>query len=161
MPIPVAKKFDPRSRSVKAVGNVSLETEDADFLAQGFRYMNEGLKYYMTAMRILYSEAESELRGFFNPGEWEYIARCLRGVEGVLGRNYTDVSAALSKDDLCRTLRQCRQRDKALLCNVNAYELCDKIRDNLTSLHVMVIRRRVFDFWYSGKGEDIEAWAAY
>ena len=161
MPIPVAKRVDPRSRAVKSICQLSLDTEDVDFVLQGFRYVNEGVRYYLSAMRLLYSEAESELSGFFNPGEWEYMARCLRGVEGVFGRNYTDAASALSKDDLCRTLRQVRHRAKATLCGVSGYRLADKIASNLTSVHIMVIRRRVYDFWAHGSEDEIGEWSKY
>ena len=113
-------------------------------------------------MRRLYGEAESELRGFFVFNEWEYIARCLRGLDCIKGRNRYDTATATSKADLCRVLRQTSNQARSELCGVDAYALCDRIMGSLGALHVLVVRRRVYELWSMPRPEEsLPMWCQY
>ena len=157
------KSNNPRSRKRQIIiKNLLLEYEDLEFLSVGFTGAPMGIIYYCRIMRRLYADAESELRGFFSPNEWEYIARCLRGLELVTGKNRFDSSGATSKSELCRVLRQTSNQARAELCGVDAYALCDRIMGSLGALHVLVVRRRVYELWSMPRPEEsLPMWCQY
>ena len=62
----------PEKRVVKPLlKNMRVDYEDWLFLSVGFHAPQDGMLYYIRIMRRLYGDAESELRGFFAPHEWE------------------------------------------------------------------------------------------
>ena len=165
--INMQSKRDVRAAPEKRVAkpllkNMRVDYEDMLFLSVGFHAPQDGMLYYIRIIRRLYGDAESELRGFFAPNEWEYIARCLRGLDCTKGRNRYDTATATSKADLCRVLRQTSNHARAELCGVDAYALCDRIMGSLGALHVLVVRRRVYELWSMPRPEEsLPMWCQY
>ena len=91
-----------------------------------------------------------------------FRSRCLRGLDCIKGRNRYDTATATSKADLCRVLRQTSNQARAELCGVDAYALCDRIMGSLGALHVLVVRRRVYELWSMPRPEEsLPVWCQY
>lgn len=135
--------------------SVRLDQDDADYIQHKGRgaSFNEALRNCVKLLRDMEAEGLAEIRGYFQPNEWKFLANVLKG----------DEQPIASKNELCRRVMRIR-----LLVVLTSYfgiepaKIVDKIQA-LNACHVTAITQRIFDYWNNGEpqGVDINDWSRY
>lgn len=164
MTVSHARRQDPTQRKrlrVRLRLQMDVTPADADFILETHHHMTDGVELCIRLMREVVSRAYTELAGFFAPEEWKYIALCLKGLDGLsYSARKVDVAELLSPNSLCRLLKKTQNRAKEQLCGVDRVELAERIRNNLTEIHIYAIRRRVREL-YIEPHADLDDWCRF
>lgn len=112
---------------------------------------NAALRYFVHIIRYLEAEGLAEIRGYFEPKEWKFMADVLKD------RN----EPVWEKNELIRAVMEIRHMEaKTSYYGVEPAALCDKIRQ-LNSIHVLALTERVYQFWHRSELVKMDEWARY
>lgn len=115
------------------------------------RSFNSAIRFFVHILRDLEAEGLAELRGYFEPKEWKFMADAMK-------RNTEPI---WSKNELQRIIMDIRNMEAtASYYDVIPAKLVDKIA-NLNSIHVLAVTQRVHEFWERSEGVTMDEWARY
>ena len=132
---------------------VRLEKDDWNYIyskGRG-RTFNQAIKFFVHIMRDIEAEGLAEIRGYFRPNEWKFMAEALkRSTEPIWAKN-----------ELIRLIMEIRNMEAtSSYYDVKPALLCDKIR-GLNAVHVLAVTQRVHEFWLRSEGVSFDEWAQY
>lgn len=119
---------------------------------KGFGHtFNESLRYFIRYVRDMEGEGLAELRGYFTPNEWKYMADALDNCSQPIW----------SRNELSRKVMEIRNLEaKRSYYNIDLSELCEKI-SSLSPIHVMVVSQRIHEFWDRSQAVTMDEWSKY
>lgn len=133
---------------------VRFEWDDYNYIrnkATSEHTFNKCLAIYIRLMREIEGEALAELRGYFKPNEWKFIADALKQCRELQA----------SKNELQRQIMMIQNLEaKSQFYQVVPTELCEKIAA-LSSIHVLCVYQRVNEFWNRSTLVSMDEWARF
>lgn len=133
---------------------VRFEWDDYKYLrnkAPSERTFNKCLATFIRIMREIEGEALNELRGYFKPNEWKFMAEALKDCREL----------QCSKNELQRQVMLIQNMEaRAQFYQVVPAELTEKIA-TLSSVHVLCIYQRVNEFWHRSEFVSMDEWAKF
>lgn len=115
------------------------------------RSFNHALNYFIGILRQMEAEGLAEIRGYFEPKEWKFMADALKN----------NTQPICNKQELQRLIMDIRNMEaKSSYYEVSPAELCDKIA-GINAVHVLAITQRVHEFWHHSEAVTMDEWARY
>ena len=115
------------------------------------RSWNAALRDFIQLVRDLEGEGLAELRGYFTPAEWMFMADALKSTDGPFW----------SRNELQRQIMEIRHMEaKSSYYGVEPAKLCEKVAP-LSPINVLALTQRIHDFWYFSDAVTMAEWARY
>lgn len=118
--------------------------------------VNAGLVFALGLSDAISAAGLAELRGYFKPHEWRFLAST------TMAAVPRTPLAATSVDDLCRVISNSKNKKAgAILYGVDVSAFCKKLRDNLSAVHVYAIWMRIKDYVLHEEEVEMKEWAEF
>lgn len=112
---------------------------------------NKALRFFIGMVRDIEAEGLAEVRGYFEPQEWKFMADALKD----------RVEPLWNKHELSRIVMNIKNMEAASsYYGVKPSKLCDKINE-LNSIHVLAVTQRIHEFWHRSEFVTMNEWAQY
>lgn len=118
--------------------------------------VNAGLVYALGLSDAIAAAGLADLRGYFTPSEWLFLASTT--MDGIPRTPL----AATSVDELCRVISNSKNKKAgALLYGVDVSAFCERLRADLSTVHVYAIWARIKDYDLHQDEVELREWAEF
>jgi len=147
---PIVKK---RRQGMENWG-IAISRVDREYACQCGKSVASGIAWALNALRAITANAERDLKGYFTPDEWKYMAYIMRE------ESAQEAANQCSPDILINMLRNPKELFAGYI-TCDPMELSNKIEGLLCS-HVLAIWVRVDHYWrFNDKQISLDDWAKF